>query len=62
MSLKSSLLTDPSGDKSLHKLWSSFSSDPYCDVDNLYMLKHAIMIILAVLSTQPIWKTGVKTR
>ena len=62
MSLKSSLLTDPARDKSLHKLWSSFSSDPHYDVDKLYMLKHTIVIILALLSTQSIWKTGVKTR
>lgn len=58
MSRKPSLLTDPAGDKSLHKLWSSFSSDPCCDVDNPYTLKYTIMIILAVLSSQPIWKTG----
>lgn len=57
-----SLLTDPVGDKSPHKLWSSFSSDPYYNVDNPYTLEYTIMIILAVLSSQPIWKTGVKTR
>lgn len=57
-----SLLTVTAGDTSLCKLWSSFSPDLYYGVDNLRALEYSNMIILPVVSTQPIWKMGSKAR